>query len=69
MYKKLEILDSMCAITKRVVRDFNSMSNIEFMRKYQCTKATYYRRVTLYGDPYMNAPLARLGKFLLKIQK
>lgn len=69
MYKKLEILDSMCAITKRVVRDFNSMSNIEFMRKYQCTKTTYYRRVKLYGDPYMNAPLARLGKFLLKIQK
>ena len=64
--KKLEITNSMCTITKKVVRDFNSMTNTEFLRKYACSKKTYYRRVKLYGDPYMRAPLARLGKFLQK---
>lgn len=66
---KLEILDSMCNITKKVVRDFNSMNNADFFRKYQCSKAKYYKRVMKYGDPYMNAPLAKMGKFLLKIMK
>lgn len=64
---KLEILDSMCAITKKVVRDFNSLSDDEFLRKYACRKITYYKRIKRYGDPYMKAPLARIGKFLIKL--
>lgn len=63
---KLEIKETMCAVTRKVIQDFNSMSNIEFMRKYQCTKFKYYKRVKLWGDPYMNAPLAKLGKWLAK---
>lgn len=64
--KKLQILDSMCAVTKRVVQDFNTMSNMDFFRKYQVCKETYYKRVKLYGDPYMKAPLAKFGKWLIK---
>ena len=66
---KLEKLDSMCEITKRVIDDFNSMTNKMFMAKYQCSKTTYYKRVMKYGDPYMNAPLAKIGKFLIKITR
>ena len=65
---KLEILDSMCDITKRVVNDFNTLDETGFFRKYSCSKNIYYNRVMKYGDPYMHAPLAKLGKFLLKLQ-
>ncbi len=64
--KKLEIKETMCAITKKVIQDYNSMSNIEFFRKYQCSKLKYYKRVKLWSDPYMNAPLAIIGKWLAK---
>lgn len=63
---KLDKTNAMCAITKRVVDDFNSMTDLAFMSKYQCHKSTYYKRVIRYGDPYMNAPLAKIGKFLAK---
>lgn len=63
---KLKKLDTMSAITKRVIDDFNTLCDKDFMRKYSCTKKTYYKRVKKYGDPYMNAPLAKIGKFLRK---
>lgn len=63
---KLQKTSAMCAITKRVIDDFNSMSEQTFMHKYQSSKWTYYKRVMKYGDPYMNAPLAKLGKWLTK---
>ena len=63
---KLEISDSMCAITKKVIRDFNSLTDDEFLRKYAARKIIYYKRVMKYGDPYMNAPLAKIAKFLQK---
>ena len=63
---KIKITDAMCAITKKVVNDFNSMSNTEFFRKYYCTKDRYCMRVKLFKDPYMNAPLAKIGKLLIK---
>lgn len=62
----IEIKDAMCAVTKRVVKDFNTLSDAEFFRKYSGTKETYYKRVKKYGDPYMNAPMAKIGKFLQK---
>lgn len=61
---KLKKLDSMCAITKRVIDDFSRLTDTEFLYKYACHKATYLKRVKKYGDPYMNAPLAKLGRFL-----
>ena len=64
---KLEKTNAMCAITKRVVDDFNNLTERAFFSKYSCTKALYYKRVIKYGDPYMNAPLAKLGKFLKKL--
>lgn len=63
---KLQKTNAMCAITKRVVDDFNSLSDQAFMNKYKGSKKTYYRRVMRYGDPYMNAPSAKIAKFLSK---
>ena len=63
----LEILDTDSKITKRVKLDYNTMTNAMFMAKYQCSKLTYAKRVIKYGDPYMNAPLAKIGKLLAKI--
>ena len=66
----LEVKDWMSTITKEVVADFNAMDNKEFMAKYCCSKLTYLKRVMKYGDPYMNAPLARFAKrFLYKSKK
>ena len=52
--------------TRRVKSDYNTMSDIEFRRKYQTSKETYRKRVNRYGDPYMNSPLAKAGKKLSK---
>ena len=62
----LEKSDSMCAVTKLVIDDFNNLTEQGFLNKYCCKKITYLKRVIKYGDPYMNAPLARIGKFLNK---
>ena len=58
---------SLSRVTLKVIRDFNVLDAIAFMRKYSCTKETYLRRFILYGDPYMKAPLARIGKVLMKL--
>lgn len=52
------------SVTKRVKKDYNTMSDKEFMKKYQTTKKAYAKRVAKYGDPYMNSPLAKMGKKL-----
>lgn len=56
------------AVTKRVKLDFNKLTDQEFLRKYAVSKTVYLKRVMKYGDPYMKAPLARLGKWLTKIR-
>lgn len=66
---KMEINPSDSAVTKRVKKDYNELTDQEFMRKYSATKETYKKRVDKYGDPYMNAPLAKLGKKLEENQK
>ena len=63
----LEILDTDSKVTRKVKLDYNTMTNSMFMNKYQCSKLTYVKRVTKYGDPYMNAPLAKIGKILNKL--
>lgn len=62
--KPLEVLASDSLVTQRVKMNYNTMTNLEFMRRYQCSKETYAKRVARYGDPYMKAPLARIGKLL-----
>ena len=52
------------AVTKRVKLDFNRLTDQEFLRKYAVSKTVYLKRVLKYGDPYMRAPLARIGKWL-----
>lgn len=54
-------------VTKRVKLDFNMLTDQEFLNRYAVSKMVYLKRVLKYGDPYMNAPLAKLGKWLNKI--
>lgn len=54
-------------VTLNVIKDFNMMNSFEFMAKYSCTKPKYFARVLAYGDPYMRAPLAKFGKFLMSM--
>lgn len=63
----LKKTDSMSKVTKKVIDDFNSMNNKQFMLKYSCSKQIYAKRVARYGDPYMKSPLAKIGKFLNKL--
>lgn len=56
------VIDS--AVTKRAKLDFNRLTDQEFLRKYAVSKTVYLKRVLKYGDPYMRAPLARIGKWL-----
>ena len=62
----LEATDKLSDVTKAVIADFNVMSDAQFMAKYFCHKDVYLKRVLKYGDPYMKAPLAKIGKFLMK---
>lgn len=54
-------------VTLKVMQDFNVLDAVAFARKYSCTKTKYFARVLRYGDPYMRAPLAKLGKLLIKL--
>lgn len=55
--------------TRKVIDDYNSMSDQQFRAKYQTSKKTYAKRVAKYGDPSRNAPLAKLGKRLAAKEK
>lgn len=62
----LEYPKGICAVTRKAIDAYNALSDQEFMNLYQCAKSVYAKRVIRYGDPYMKAPLARIGKFLAK---
>mgnify|MGYP000897916056 CR=1 FL=1 len=64
--KRYQPTSSDSAITKKVKKDLVSLSGSEFRKKYGTSTTTYMKRVDRYGDPYMNAPLAKIGKFLEK---
>ena len=64
----LEKIGPVCNVTKSVIENFNTMSDQQFMNKYSCNKLKYFKRVIKYGDPYMKSPLAKIGKFLMKLQ-
>ena len=62
--KKLTPKKGTSAVTRRVMDDYNNLNDQDFFRKYAATKTRYSKRVERYGDPYMNSPLAKLGKKL-----
>lgn len=64
---KLKKTNAMCKITRKVIDDFNTLSKQAFINKYSASKEIYVKRILKYGDPYMNAPLAKIGKFLNKL--
>ncbi len=55
--------------TKKVINDYNTLNDSDFRKKYKVSKQVYKRRVKKYGDPYMNSPLAKLGKWLSRKDK
>ena len=55
--------------TKRVKKDLANLSGEEFRKKYNVSKSRYMKRVDRYGDPYKNAPLAKIGKAINKEAK
>ena len=55
--------------TKKVIDNYNSMSEQQFKNKYYVSKQTYAKRVVKYGAPYMNSPLAKMGKQMNKNAK
>lgn len=57
------------SVTKKVKDDWKNLSDKEFKAKYKASKDTYAKRVIKYGDPYMNSPLAKIGKALNKSQR
>ena len=54
-------------VTMRLINDFNLLTDKEFFKKYSVSKKRYLKRFIKYGDPYMNAPLAKFGKFLNRL--
>ena len=60
--KKYEAKDSDSSVTKKVKADLSKMTGEEFRKKYQVSNTRYMKRVDKYIDPYMNSPLAKLGK-------
>lgn len=67
-YKRGELMDARnkqdSYTTRKVKRDYNELSDKEFSARYHTSKNTYRKRVNKYGDPYMNSPLAKIGKKL-----
>ena len=59
--EKLVISASDSKVTKNVKYLYNILTEQEFMNMFSCTK-----RVAKYGDPYMKAPLAKIGRLLKK---
>lgn len=57
------------SVTKEVKDDWKNLSDKEFKAKYGSSKDLYAKRVVKYGDPYMNSPLAKIGKSLAKRNK
>ena len=54
-------------VTRWAIEQYNNSTPNEFFKRFACSKATYLRRIKWYGDPYMNSPLAKMGKkFLLR---
>ena len=64
--KRYQATSSDSTVTKKVKKDLASLSGSDFKKKYGASAKTYMKRVDKYGDPYMNAPLAKIGKFLEK---
>ena len=60
--KRYAAKDTDSIVTKKVKKDLSQMTSKEFRKKYQVTNTRYMKRVDRYGDPYMNSPLAKLGK-------
>ena len=67
--KRYQSTSSDSAVTKKVKKDLGSLSGSDFKKKYGTSTKTYMKRVDRYGDPYMNAPRAKIGKFLNKHAK
>lgn len=66
---RLTVNSNDSAVTRRVKSDYNRMSDSQFKTKYRVSKKVYGKRAEKYGDPYKNAPLAKLGRRLSRKRK
>ena len=57
------------AVTRRVKKDWNNLSDSDFRSKYKVSKKRYAKRVNKYGDPYTNGPGGRNTKKTLRTAK
>lgn len=57
------------SVTKKVKQDLANLTEDQWFAKYHNHKAQYMRGVDKYGDPYMNAPLPKIGKTILAKNK
>lgn len=64
----MRILETDSRVTRIVKDTWNKLTEDEFFACFSCSKDTYKRRVIKYGDPYMNSPLAKIGKKLSGIR-
>ena len=60
--KRYAAKDTDSSVTKKVKKDLSQMTSQQFRKKHQVSNTRYMKRVDRYGDPYMNSPLAKLGK-------
>ena len=67
--KRYEAKDTDSSVTKKVKKDLSQMTSQQFRKKYQVSNTRYMKRVDRYGDPYMNSPLAKLGKRIEAVSK
>lgn len=51
----IKIENARSSVTKDVIKDYNSMTNGEFFKKYVTPKRTYKKRVDKYGDPFLRS--------------
>lgn len=50
--ERLDYPDKVTNTTKRVIDDYNRLTDGQFLLKYSTTKKTYAKRVEKYGDPF-----------------
>lgn len=49
---KMKIMNTDTAVTRQVKKDYNELSDREFIHKYSASKKDYAKRVEKHGDPY-----------------
>ena len=66
---RIKIENTDTKVTKQVKKDYNELTDKEFMAKYHVNKKTYAKRVEKRGDPYKYNPYTKQGRENIKKRK